>query len=144
MADRCSVTRRHGWIPRNSIKTKTSSWMSLPAEIRFMILEAIAYQKCPGRDSFASVCKEWQLFIEKRSFYRLKLQVPCLDDFKYIVARQRELVHHIWLDIKLPKYSCRCCEWQESDSWASYNSSIITNGIWKCFLFLVPGSKRII
>jgi hypothetical protein len=110
--------------------------MSLPTEIRLLILEAITRQKHPGWASFASVCKEWQLFIEKRNFHRLKLQVRCLDDFERIIIRQKQLVHHIWLDIELPKYTCRCCEKQESDSWTSHNSFIISNGIWKLLSIL--------
>ncbi len=135
MADRYSVTRPHEMILRNSIRTKTS-WIFLPAEIRLMILEIITYQKYPGWASLASVCKEWQLFIEKRNFHRLKLQVRCLDDFESIIIRQRELVHHIWLNIELPKYTCRCCNKQESISRASHNSSIIGNGITKLFSIL--------
>ncbi|KND91372.1 hypothetical protein TOPH_03958 [Tolypocladium ophioglossoides CBS 100239] len=135
MADRCSVPRCHGMILRNSIRTKTSCWMSLPAEIRLLILEAITFQKYPGWASLACVCKEWQLFIEKRNFRQLKLRVPCLDDFERIIIRQRDLVRHIWFDIELPKYTCRCCDRYEPDS-LLHNSSIIRNGIWKLFSIL--------
>ncbi|KAH8592819.1 hypothetical protein B0O99DRAFT_517057 [Bisporella sp. PMI_857] len=136
MADRYSILRRHRTRLRNSIKTRIGSWMFLPAEIRVMILEAITCQKYRGWASLAAVCKEWQIFIEKRNFYRLKLQVPCLDVFQRIIIRQRELVHYIQLDIELRKYSCRCCEWEESDSWTSSNNSAIRDGIWKLFSIL--------
>ena len=136
MAERCSITRRHGMILRNSVKTRITSWMFLPAEIRLMILEAITHQKYRGWASLASVCKEWQLFIEKRNFHRLKLQVSCLDEFQRTVIRQRELVHYIQLDIELQKYTCRCCELEESESWTSSNNSVIRDGIWKLFSIL--------
>ncbi|KZL77592.1 hypothetical protein CT0861_12084 [Colletotrichum tofieldiae] len=133
MGDRYSVTRCHGMILRASTRRGASSWMFLPAEIRLMILEAIAQQKHPGWASSASVCKEWQLFIEKRNFNQLKLQVSCLDDFERMTIRRKELVCHIWLDIELPKYTCRCCKRDESYSGTQNNSSIISNGIWKLF-----------
>lgn len=101
-----------------------------------MILEAITQQKYPGWASFASVCKEWQLVIAKRNLHRLKLQVPCLDDFERIIIRQREFVHHIWLNIELPKYTCRSCKSEESVSRSKRNSSIISKGIWKLFCIL--------
>ncbi|RTE78965.1 hypothetical protein BHE90_006540 [Fusarium euwallaceae] len=78
------------------------SFRRLPLEIRLMILETIVQQRYPGWASFASVCKEWQHFIEKRNFCRLKLSVSCLDDFQHLVVRQRDLVQHIFLDIELP------------------------------------------
>lgn len=101
-----------------------------------MILEAITHQKHRGWASLASVCKEWQLFIEKRNLYRLRLQVSCLDEFQHMIIRQRELVHHIQLDIELRKYTCRCCQWTESASWTSSNNSIVRDGIWKLFSIL--------
>lgn len=101
-----------------------------------MILEAMIQRKHPGWASFASVCREWQLFIEKRNFGQLKLQVSCLDDFQRLVVRQRELVQHIWLDIELPRYSCRCCKREESFSGMQRNSSVISSGIWKLFCVL--------
>ncbi len=121
-------------ILRSSIKP--FYWISLPVEIRLMILEAITQQKHPGWASFASVCREWQLFIEKRNFHQLKLQVPCLDDFERLIVRQRELVHHIWFDIELPGYTCRCCKRDESMSCTLRNDSIVSKGIWKLFSIL--------
>ena len=136
MTDTYSITRWHGMIPRASTMTETFYWIFLPAEIRLMILEAITQQKHLGWASSASVCKEWQLFIEKRKFHQPKLQVACLDDFERLIVRQRKLVHHIQLDIELPKYTCRSCKRTESDSWTQHNSSIISQGIWKLFRVL--------
>ncbi|KAK3373636.1 hypothetical protein B0T24DRAFT_657456 [Lasiosphaeria ovina] len=113
--------------------------LTLPAEIRLMILEAVIQQKHPGWASFASVCKEWQFFIEKQNFCRLKLQLPYLDEFESVFRRstgRRELIQHIWLDVELPEYSCHLCKRIESISWSYRNSSIISNGIWKLFRIL--------
>ncbi|KAM5348805.1 hypothetical protein ACJ41O_008628 [Fusarium nematophilum] len=136
MAGRYSVTRCHGMILRSATRAKAFYWMSLPAEIRLMILEAITQQMHPGWASLASVCKEWQLVIEKRNFHRLKLRLSCLDDLERMIIRQRELVQHIWLDIELPEYSCRSCEKYESFSGSGRNRSIISSGIWKLFRIL--------
>jgi hypothetical protein len=121
---------------RPSTRRTAVRWLSLPPEIRLMILEAIAEQRHPGWASLASVCKEWQLVLEKRNFQRLKLQVSCLDDFERLVVRQRELVRHIQFDVELQKYTCRSCKWDESNSWSRRNSSIFNNGISKLFRIL--------
>ncbi|KAK4193354.1 hypothetical protein QBC35DRAFT_519484 [Podospora australis] len=105
--------------------SRSLSWMSLPPEIRLMILEAIAQQKHPGWASFVSVCKEWQLLIENQNFRRLKLQAPCLEDLESIFRqsrRRRRLIQHIWLDVELPEYSWRSCKEIESYSWSRPNS----------------------
>lgn len=101
-----------------------------------MILEEITRQKDPGWASCAAVCKEWQFSIEKRNFHRLKLQGSCLDKFRRMIIRQRDLVHHIQLDIQLPKYSCRTCEGTETHLWASRKCSIIRDAIWTLFAIL--------
>jgi hypothetical protein len=120
-------------------KAKSISWATLPAEIRLMILEAVAENNHPGWGPLASVCSEWQLCIEKQNFRRLKLQVPCLDDFNTIVGqneRRRRFIRHIWLDIELPKYSCHVCCYAESPSWSDRQGRIVSKGIWKLFRIL--------
>ena len=110
-------------------------WISFPAEIRLMILLTIANQKYPGWASHASVCKEWQYVLEKANFYRMKLSVPCLDEFESMVPlRKRELIHHIYLNVELPRYTSTCCSKQRSPS--TKISSIVSNGIWKLFSIL--------
>ncbi|KAM0426055.1 hypothetical protein ACHAPT_008686 [Fusarium lateritium] len=129
MPDRSSIDSRHGM----RLRSRAWKWIYLPAEIRFMILDAITTQKHPGWASFSAVSKEWQLFIAKRNLCRLKLQVSCLDDLGRLIIRQRGFVEHIWLDIELPEYSCRCCKRQESCSGVQRNHSTISGGIWKLF-----------
>ncbi|KAI1374109.1 hypothetical protein F4677DRAFT_461674 [Hypoxylon crocopeplum] len=96
-------------------------WFSFPAKLRLMILE-ILLQEHHGLASYASVCKEWQLAVEKKNFRQLKLR--------------RELVKKVWLNIELPKYTCRSCGFYASESWASRNKSIIRKAISKLFSIL--------
>lgn len=111
------------------------AWISLPAEIRLMILSIIAHQKYPGWASLASVCKEWQYVLEKINFYKIRLRVPCLDDFENIVSPyKREIIHHLCLDVVLPRYTSTCCSKRSSPS--VKNSSIVSDGIWKLFSIL--------
>ncbi|KAI1359884.1 hypothetical protein F5Y08DRAFT_349266 [Xylaria arbuscula] len=85
-------------------------WASLPADIALLILEEISRQKHRGWALCAAVCKAWQVIIEPKNFYQLTLQASCLDEFEYFVIRQRPLVHHICLNIKLPRYACPTCQ----------------------------------
>ncbi|KAK6949064.1 hypothetical protein Daesc_009137 [Daldinia eschscholtzii] len=50
---------------RSQTRAKAFKWGSLPAEIRLMILEAVAHQKSPGWGSLASVCREWRAFLNE-------------------------------------------------------------------------------
>lgn len=111
-------------------------WMRLPAELRLMILEAITQHTFSDWAFAAAVCKEWQHFIEKRMFHRLKLNVPGLDNLERLGIRQRNLVRYISLDIELPTYTCRSCKRTESENWMQRNNSVISKGIWKLFCIL--------
>ncbi|KAL0935146.1 uncharacterized protein CTRU02_209737 [Colletotrichum truncatum] len=100
-----------------------------------MILSAIAYQKYPGWASLASVCREWQYVLEKANFYKVKLRVSCLNDFEYFVPpRKRELIHHICLNVELPRYTPRCCSKRRSPP--AKIRSVVSDGIWKLFSIL--------
>lgn len=120
---------------RSQTRAQAIKWIYLPAEIRFMILEAIAYQKNYGWASLASVCKEWQHVLEKANYYKMKLGVSCLDDFEYMVSPQkRGLIHHICFDVELPRYTSRCCSKRRSAPMKI--NSIVSDGIWKLFSIL--------
>jgi len=145
--------------PSTSTRTATTQWSSLPLEIRQKILETFMQQKTPGWSSIASVCKEWQFFIEKQNFRRLKLipsletaqtEPSCLDVFKSNTKQREHLVRHIWLNIELPKYTCRNgtpapvrnCDRQEGEPTKSWNSSAISQEIWKLFSILSTWRPR--
>ncbi|KAF2012461.1 hypothetical protein BU24DRAFT_484101 [Aaosphaeria arxii CBS 175.79] len=85
-------------------------WASLPADIRLLILDEISDQKYRGWSVCAAVCKEWQAIIEPKNFCQLALKTSCLDEFEYLVIRQRPLVQHICLNVELPRYACPTCQ----------------------------------
>ncbi|OBT81416.1 hypothetical protein VE02_09861 [Pseudogymnoascus sp. 03VT05] len=115
-------------------KTEPKYWETLSAELRLMILEIHTSQKNPGWASCAAVCKEWQFFIEKKNFHRLKLRGSCLDEFKHMVIRQRDLVRHIQFIIELPEYSCHSCETYKPRE--SLEESVIGDMIWNLLSIL--------
>ncbi|TAQ90020.1 hypothetical protein B7494_g1644 [Chlorociboria aeruginascens] len=84
-------------------------WASLPADVRLLILEEISRQKHRGWALCATVCKEWQVIVERKNFYQLALQTSCLDESEHLVIRQRPLVQYICLNIKLFRYACPTC-----------------------------------
>lgn len=101
-----------------------------------MILELSTREKNPGWASYAPVCKEWQFYIEKKNFHRLKLRDSCLDEFKSMVVRQRDLVRHIQFIIELPEYSCYSCRSYTSAAREPPEQSIIGDRIWELFSIL--------
>lgn len=109
MEDRRRDSRSHKMTLRSK-KQEPMYWESLSAELRLMILEIHTRQKNPGWASCAAVCKEWQLFIEKKNFHRMRLPASCLDEFKHMVIRQRDIVRHIQFIIELPEYLCYSCK----------------------------------
>ncbi|OAX78348.1 hypothetical protein ACJ72_07347 [Emergomyces africanus] len=123
-------------VKRARARSCCGSWASLPAEICLTILEEISRQKYRGWTSCAAVCKYWQVFVERKNFRRLTLEVSCLDELKHMVIRQRDLVQHICLNIELPRYTCRSCRQTESGSWISRHSSIMRNAMVKLYSVL--------
>lgn len=137
------MSKRHGdnafcgRMLRSAKKTRTSSpWASLPVEIRLMILEEISRQKYRGWAVCAAVCKEWRAVVERKNFHRLTLQASCVEELGYMVIRQRDLVQYICLNIELPRYTCRSCQWTESTSRTSRHRSIIAHTLLKLFSVL--------
>ena len=117
MAESYGATGSHGAEPSNPTEARNASWTSLPAEIRLMILEAIARQKHQSCASLATVCQEWQFFFEKQNFRRLRIGTFCLHEFQRICVQRRELIHHIQLDPELCVYTCPFCGFLELGSW---------------------------
>ncbi|KAI0545743.1 hypothetical protein F4679DRAFT_452140 [Xylaria curta] len=131
----CFPFARQRVITRSQTRSNALAWISLPAEIRLMILEIVACQKYPGWASLASVCREWQHVLEKVNFHKIKLRVPCLAKFRrYATPQKRELIRHICLDVVLPQYNSKCCSRRRSPS--ARISCIVSDGIWKLFSIL--------
>ncbi|KAF5011766.1 hypothetical protein FDECE_2133 [Fusarium decemcellulare] len=95
-------------------------WTSLPAEIRLIILEQLTQHGHIA--SYATVSKEWQAVVEKKTFRQLKLTQSCLDDFEEVVQWRRGLVKHVCLNIELRTYTCLHCQREESPHWSFLNS----------------------
>ena len=100
-------------------------WSHLPPEIRLRILKLVAQDHEPkgnvGAASvapYAAVCPEWQFFFEQITFNYLILGNSTLEAFKKVVGGSKKIrlgyIRHLWLRIKLPKYSCPSCEKAES------------------------------
>lgn len=131
----CFSSKRRRMKTRSQTRAQALKWISLPAEIRFMILETIAYHKNSRWASLASVCREWQHVLEKVNFYKMKLRVSCLDDFECMVSPQkRALIHHICFDVELPRYTSTCCSKRRAPSVKI--GPIVSDGIWKLFSIL--------
>lgn len=85
-----------------------STWRSLSAEIRTLILDALIYGG-GTLSSLATVCREWQVLIERHNFSRIRLTPLRLVDFGAMVHRNRALVGYIWFCLELPDYDCTEC-----------------------------------
>lgn len=112
----------------------TFPWISLPADIRLLILDEISGQKHPAWSQSAAVCKEWQTILEPRNFSHLTLQPSCLDELETIVIRQRPLVQHICFNIVLPRYACPTCK--RNTIMSSRRSIIVRSAILRLFSIL--------
>ncbi|UKZ68383.1 uncharacterized protein TrAtP1_009422 [Trichoderma atroviride] len=105
--------------------TRTTSWASMPAEVRQLILGFVCLPK-PGERCnslgfpkvarFASVCLEWQAFFEARLFRRLVLNPDSVDAFDAIVRRddvRLGYIQKLWLRVNLSNYECPNCDRSE-------------------------------
>jgi hypothetical protein len=106
--------------------TKTTSWASLPVELREAILSFVCLpssaEQCNGSGSsklarFATVSLEWQTYFEARIFRRLVLDPGSVGDFDTIFRRHDARLGYIrklWLRIRLSAYECPYCDEPEN------------------------------
>ncbi|CZR56373.1 uncharacterized protein PAC_06261 [Phialocephala subalpina] len=127
-----------------------SSWDRLPAEIRSMILEAVAEdyrfdsEQPYGRAGYARVCREWQPVFEQRNFQRLVLDQDRIDDLEQFMTKQRrELLEHVSLRIRLPEYDCTVCQSEEDEETIrntnvdlDSNDDVFSTAVWKLLAIL--------
>ena len=115
-----------------SRQTQTATlhqWPLLPLECRLQVLEAVAHNPSrtgrtdgidrPTADAsqakahfakYTAVCKDWQAFFEPRLYSHLAITQSCFGMFSEFVRRQRGLLKHISLRIKLGTYTCPSCK----------------------------------
>ncbi|CAH0044671.1 unnamed protein product [Clonostachys solani] len=125
--------------------SSTTSWASLPAEIREAILSQVGLpilwkrnsdQRPPKVARFASVCRQWQVFFEACTFRRLVLNTGSLRYFNKIIKRDStrlRYMRNIWLRIRLPEYTCPNCEVPEDKFTQQCNNVVFTDSI-QCLL----------
>ncbi|KAL6700380.1 hypothetical protein J3F84DRAFT_402522 [Trichoderma pleuroticola] len=85
-----------------------TSWTHLPAEIRTLILEFLSKDGC-SLAGFATVSREWQMFMEKHTFAGITLTPDRLADFGPMMHRNQALVRYIWLCLEFEEYDCYDC-----------------------------------
>ncbi|PWY88860.1 hypothetical protein BO94DRAFT_585228 [Aspergillus sclerotioniger CBS 115572] len=112
-------------------------WYKFTKEERLIILQVLAKEK----SGYAWVCREWRDVFERHNFRRLKLQV-CkedmseLDEFERIVVRQRPFVRHVWLNIRLKRYTCKVCAKEQPKSSGRADNSTMRVAILRLFEIL--------
>ncbi|KAL7807543.1 hypothetical protein V8C44DRAFT_187120 [Trichoderma aethiopicum] len=117
---------------------KAASWAILPVEIRHRILNFVGLPISQSQNNglvsqklapFATVCREWQVFFETRIFRRLVLDVNSLADFDAIIRRsdiRLGYIRKLWLRIKLTKYDCPDCDYEEDARTRHLNNILFT------------------
>ncbi|KAH8815922.1 hypothetical protein F5884DRAFT_852390 [Xylogone sp. PMI_703] len=123
-----------------------SLWSRLPRETRLEIFEAIVRNNSDtnkrlvtnnksGLSRYAAVCKEWQVFFEKKIYCHLTLEPSCLGEFGKFIHRQRCLVEHIYFVVEIGTYPCSVCKSPKMDSGVS-DHDIVARAITELFLIL--------
>ncbi|TPX10156.1 uncharacterized protein E0L32_001353 [Thyridium curvatum] len=129
------------------------SWNDLPWDvwvIIFEILRRTSFKVSKERfdpseralqnhtaSAYATVCRAWQSFFEKRNFRTLVLHQSDIPLFEhYVHGERRYWVEWVWLRVELPKYNCRKCHKQESPKEIRRNNTCFTNAIARLFAVL--------
>ncbi len=110
------------------MEISVKSWASLAPEVRMMILEVLI-EDGGYIARYATVCREWQTFVEQKNFGWLTLTLSRLASFDITVNQRRRHVKYIWLCIELQQYDCLLCEDPETDSWHESNTRIVGRAI---------------
>ncbi|KAK6828456.1 hypothetical protein PG987_011797 [Apiospora arundinis] len=124
---------------------RPGSWMSLPAELRIMILKHVDESDAPDDPcrepppclaSCAAVSREWQMHFEAVTFRHLELHQDDLDKLaEYVPARSHriDMLRSVHLRLVLDEYNCRFCGSREEPWEATANNVILTEALWKLF-----------
>ncbi|KIN05119.1 hypothetical protein OIDMADRAFT_177432 [Oidiodendron maius Zn] len=120
-----------------------ASWNTLPVKLQLMVMKMLLddpgsiniYGPFARLSTYAAINKEWQA-VERRTFRRLKLCRTSLTAFDRVVRRQRGLVEHIWLCIRLKPYGCPSCDQHETKLWSECHEDIVSTALWSLFRIL--------
>ncbi len=122
------------------------SWVSLPGEIRNLILRQLALDAAKTRKQklylfgkYASICKEWQAFLEPFNFKTLSLTVSALDEFDRVFtdnAIRRKALQRVLFQVMLPSYSKLEARYMESPEEQDDNDAAFTEQLWHLFELL--------
>ncbi|RGP59365.1 oxoglutarate iron-dependent oxygenase [Fusarium sporotrichioides] len=110
------------------------NWLSLPPEIRNIILNQLSHLDNTG--VYASVSKEWRQLLEKKNFSHLKLHPDCLDFLDQLSEEATAQIDHIWLNIELTTYTCRACRKWESPTQSYANDRLIVGAVSRLYSIL--------
>ncbi|KAM0429231.1 hypothetical protein ACHAPT_006445 [Fusarium lateritium] len=115
-----------------------TNFTSLPLEVRLQIIaDVIAIS--PRLPLLATVSREWQLEVEKKTFESLFISRDRLSHLHGMVTRTRERhVKHICFSIDILRYTCRVCLFPNSAEDLSYNSSTVVTSL-ETLLFILGG-----
>lgn len=136
----------------------TMSWQSLPTAARWLILDNLRDSKCRQYESpeqrqerrerggtsqaaYASVCREWNSFVEEANFEKLILHQDDIPMLGRVVPRCGTFIRWIWLRIELPSYDCSLCDDPESVEEDQVNKFIFTDAVWALFGILSQLNK---
>ncbi|KAJ3544743.1 hypothetical protein NM208_g2894 [Fusarium decemcellulare] len=118
-------------------------WDSLPPEIRLRVLRCVVLGhrriETPAAlgfgkaSSLATVSREWQCFFEKETFRRMALTSSDLTTFSRVVRGKNAIrlnyINHLWLNVKLTKYTQRIYDRPESATNIGQNNRIFSYAI---------------
>ncbi|KAI9897624.1 hypothetical protein N3K66_007480 [Trichothecium roseum] len=79
--------------------------LSLPVEIRLMIIQALVDDGC-SLAPFAAVSRDWSAIIEQHTFRRIRLTPSRIAELNAMTSRNRARVRSLWLCLELERYDC--------------------------------------
>ncbi|KAJ3476982.1 hypothetical protein NLG97_g8965 [Lecanicillium saksenae] len=89
-------------------ESRGAMWNALPQEIQSLILKFIIDEDNCHRQ-LATVSRQWQQFVERENFARIKLTPLRATDFGSMTRRSHRHVRCIWFCWELDEYDCTTC-----------------------------------
>jgi len=110
-----------------------------------MIFDAVLHDHNPklhlhARANYASVCREWQPYFERRTFSQLVLRPSCLPEFQQLTAgknkRRLDYLGRLWFLVEIKDYDCTDCQSPEDETTVASNEAIFTHALWRLLKIL--------